>query len=151
LALLACHTAARTSSSPGNRSIGTYAYRATIGSREELGTFTISADTVLLDADYEMCRREIAASISERSHAFNCDGAPGLKALRLIVDSNNPGQSFWSATTTGWRTREVCVAYALTASGARVCTQTRNERYEADVNTTGRLRVTPVAATDGHR
>lgn len=145
--LAACHTYPRTGSEPATRTLGTFAYHVNItGQREETGTFTISRDTVMVEADEEICRRVPELSISERSHVFDCGGAFGLKALSLTIDSKQPLLSRWYAIRTESRSRRVCSLQVVTPEGRQYCAQYRTETYDADIPFGGPLRVSVAAA-----
>jgi hypothetical protein len=150
LSVVGCHGGSQLTPAPTKAAVGTYAYRATIGSLDERGTFTIASDTVTLDSNAQQCQAFLVKSISQSEHSFACAGELGLKALSLTINSRDPGRSHWYATTTTTHTREVCLAYGVTDTGARICRQTEVQQYEVESNTSGRLRVTPIAAAEAH-
>jgi hypothetical protein len=150
--LVACHHAPQPGVVPANRAVGTYAYHANItGQFEETGSFTIERDTVVVDANDEICRRIPELKFSESMHTFDCTGAFGLRSLTITIDSKHPLLSQWYATRTEDRSRTVCAAYAIAPDGRRSCIMTRKETYEAVIPFGGPLRVAAASANSGTR
>jgi hypothetical protein len=150
--LAACHRVPQAGIIPSTRSVGTYAYHANItGQFEETGTFTIDRDTVVVDANDELCRRIPDHNVSERTHIFDCLGAFGLRSLTLTIDSKKPLLSKWYATRTENRTRTVCAIYAVAENGTRYCAQYRTDTYEVVIPFGGPLRVAVAPADSGIR
>ena len=145
--VLACHSVPRTATTPANRTLGTFAYRAVIGAREAVGTFTIAPDTVMVEADNEVCRRLVHREIAERAHNFDCVGLDGVTSLLLTIDSDHPPASRWYATRTVTKSRQVCTQYSMTTTGQQVCSAYANEPYDVVSRFSGPLRVSEISST----
>ncbi|HET9426633.1 MAG TPA: hypothetical protein VFO55_14820 [Gemmatimonadaceae bacterium] len=140
----ACHSRPRPASEFPRR-IGEYSFRINLTGREPVdGGFSIAADTVTLDADGQTCRRDFGLAGSRHIHVFSCFPPPGIDRFGITIDSEQPAFSTWTIIQNVRKTRTVCVRYATTARGTRVCAETRSEDYFEDVRIGGRLRVTRV-------
>jgi hypothetical protein len=139
--LAACHAPPRAGVSPANRVLGTFVYEATIGQRQDQGRFTIAADTVTVEPRSATCLPGVEPQVREYIHVFDCAGAPGVRSLRLIIDSREPIRSTWSAVVTETTMNKVCDQYATGSSGQQMCVRYRNETDEKDKRTGGRLYV----------
>lgn len=144
LGLIACYATPRTAAAPDKRALGTFAYSADLGLRNEVGTFTIEPDTVTVDADQAICRREVKHEVDERIHNFDCVGVQGTESMVLTIDSRAPTQSSWHGSREVTKTRRVCEQYATSSTGQSYCAQYVTEAYEANVGISGPLHVAAV-------
>jgi hypothetical protein len=146
LVLIACFSSPRTAVGPGNRVLGTFAYSADLGSRKEIGSFSIEPDTVTVDSDQALCRRQVQHEVDERIHNFDCVGVEGTKSMVLVIDSRSPMSSTWYGTRGVTKTRSVCVQYATKSTGETYCAAYATEAYESSVGISGPLHVASVKA-----
>lgn len=142
LTVAGCRTGSRGGPELGPR-IGDYTFRISLASRDPIdGVFTISADTVTLEADGQPCRHDTGLTGSRRSHLFSCFPPIGMDSFSVTVDAFDPAMSSWSATQSVRKTRVVCIRYTTTPQGRQVCAETRSEDYFDTVRIGGRLHLT---------
>lgn len=142
IGIAACHRAPEVEPWP-ERELGEYSYRIT--ATPIYGKFTIQADTVLLDAQEQSCRRVGLGVRDAWVHQFRCFG--GSNFVDVTINSRVPLLSTWSTATQVQKTVEICTKYA-TAGSKRVCTSSRTEVKTETVRSSGKLDVTQVASAD---
>ena len=137
----ACHNGPRLGSEPRRR-IGEYSFRISLSARDPVtGAFTITADTVTLEADGQACRHDRALTGSRRTHAFSCFPPRDIDGFALTIDTQEPVLSSWSGTQSVKKTRTRCVRFTVTPQGTQVCAETRSEDYFETVRIGGRLNI----------
>src|SRR4051812_44389585 len=96
------------------RQVGTYDYRANVGSHEEQGTFTIAADSVTLGGrDAECVYRPKLTIYSGGPYIFDCGGnETGVTSYRISLDAVHLARSTWQARLPVMRYRRICSVYA---------------------------------------
>lgn len=151
----ACASGARPAAVPGGASLEAASESRVAGTHREFGevgqyrveerrdglavirgTFTVRADTVLLDAEPGPCRSEASLQLS---------GSIGFSCADVVVRFDRLRPASRAAFT--WNrsvkeSRRVCAAEGMDARGRPVCIRWRNETVEHTVRTTSRIRST---------
>jgi hypothetical protein len=141
--ITACHGGKGGSASAPGPQIGTYDYRARIGTYEMRGVMIVLGDTVLVRPESEYCQ-PVYGMPDQLNFRFECAGTADFEKVFLRIDRRNPVMaSKWSATYTTPRQRQVCVRYATDARGRRVCVEFRVETYTERTTQSGVLSVRP--------
>lgn len=151
LAMLAmgCHRAASPEVHP-HRKLGDYGFRISIAGRNPLdGAFTVAADSILVEAAGQPCRRDHNRTSPADVHFFTCFPPDGFDKFEVTIDSAHPFSSTFGFTRNVMKTRSVCVRTTTNARGQQVCAETRTENYFVDERSGGRLRITGADTTGG--
>jgi hypothetical protein len=144
LSVIGCRSRAKTTPVPSARAVGTYNYLAHLGPYDEMGTFTITADSVSVEPRQSLCIEDPAKNPQLPYREFTCSGSGDVKSVSLSIHLDKPTVSRWHSVQVVPEVRRECVRDSVPPSGGTICLRFSTYEVGSDKYLGDRLLVTPV-------